>query len=211
MFRFLIFRLSGRRAVSTMIGGVIILSLLLTALGTMVFVSQQNDQYQQSVNKMAQYDSQQDSENLVFNSPGLQSNSGLERLLGMQHVQYELEQLGGRWCSDRKDLHKFNRVRLHIPLRTQPNASQSLHTRSIKQTSSSTQVKQITQCSYICRTTVILPSSSFSKNTILIVTSRGNVFSFQWPIQILMGGQSQSAFSAGIMKIAYQYSQGPGT
>ena len=34
------------------------------------------------------------------------------------------------------------------------------------------------------------------------------MFSFQWPIQSLMGGQSQSAFSAGIMKIAYQYSQG---
>ena len=58
MFRFLIFRLGGRRAVSTMIGGVIILSVLLTALGTMVFVSQQNDQYQQSVNKMAQYENQ---------------------------------------------------------------------------------------------------------------------------------------------------------
>jgi len=57
--------------------------------------------------------------------------------------------------------------------------------------------------------TVILPSSSFSHNTILIVTSRGNVFSFQWPFQLLMGGQSQSAFSAGIMKVAYQYSQGP--
>ena len=56
--------------------------------------------------------------------------------------------------------------------------------------------------------TVILPSSSFSHNTIQIVTSRGNVFSFQWPFQILMGGQSQSAFSAGIMKVAYQYTQG---
>ena len=58
MFRFLIFRLGGRRAVSTMIGGVIILSVLLTALGAMVFVSQQNDQYQQSANKMVQYGDQ---------------------------------------------------------------------------------------------------------------------------------------------------------
>jgi len=74
MFKFLISRLGGRRAVSTMIGGVIILSVLLTALGTMVFVSQQYDQYQQSVNKMAQRDSQEDSENLVANSPGLQAN-----------------------------------------------------------------------------------------------------------------------------------------
>ncbi len=71
MLRLLIFRFRRRRAVSTMIGGVIVLSLLLTALGTMVFVSQQYDQYQQSVNKMAQYDSQRLSEYLVFNSPGL--------------------------------------------------------------------------------------------------------------------------------------------
>ena len=54
---------------------------------------------------------------------------------------------------------------------------------------------------------VALPNSPFSKNTISLVTSRGNVFSFQWPFQNLVGGQSQSAFSAGIMKVAYQYSQ----
>ena len=128
MLRLLIFRFRRRRAVSTMIGGLIILSLLLTALGTMVFVSQQNDQYQQSVNKMAQYDSQRSSENLVFNSPGLTLvtsatvpgwGSGCSN--HVQLLQYDRKQLGGRWGSDRKDLHKLNRVRLHIPLRTQPN------------------------------------------------------------------------------------------
>ena len=51
MFRVLFFRFSRRRAVSTIIGGLIILSLILTALVTMVFVSQQYDQYQQSVNQ----------------------------------------------------------------------------------------------------------------------------------------------------------------
>ena len=148
MFRFLIFRLSGRRAVSTMIGGVIILSVLLTALGTMVFVSQQNDQYQQSVNKMAQYDSQRSSENLVFNFPGLTLlTSSTVLLLGdlQQHhiqllLQYDRKQLGGRWCSDRKDLHKFYRVRLHIPLRTQPNTC--THSKFIRVQSS----KPVHQC-----------------------------------------------------------------
>ena len=51
---------------------------------------------------------------------------------------------------------------------------------------------------------VTLPSGSASQNTIQIVTSRGNVFTFQWPFQIQIGGQSQSAFSAGIVKVAYQ-------
>ncbi len=67
----IIFRLRRRRAVSTIIGGVIVLSLLLTALGTMVFVTQQYDQYEQTVNRMAQYRNQQWSENLVAISPGL--------------------------------------------------------------------------------------------------------------------------------------------
>jgi hypothetical protein len=53
-------------------------------------------------------------------------------------------------------------------------------------------------------TAVSLPGNLSAQNTIIIVTSRGNEFSFQWPFQILVGGQSTSAFSAGIMKIAYQ-------
>ena len=52
MFRHLVFRLSRGRAISTIIGGMIILSLVLTALGTMVFVSQQYDQYQQAAYKI---------------------------------------------------------------------------------------------------------------------------------------------------------------
>ena len=71
MFRVLFFRFSRRRAVSTIIGGLIILTLILTALGTMVFVSQQYDQYQQAVNQMAQYGDQAQSENLVADYPGL--------------------------------------------------------------------------------------------------------------------------------------------
>jgi predicted PurR-regulated permease PerM len=74
MFRVLLFRLSRRRAVATIIGGLIILSLILTALGTMVFVSQQYDQYQQTATKMAQHQNQGQSENLVANSPGLTAN-----------------------------------------------------------------------------------------------------------------------------------------
>jgi hypothetical protein len=50
-----------------------------------------------------------------------------------------------------------------------------------------------------------LPNSYFSQNTVSIVTSRGNVFPFEWPLPIqIFGGQSQSAFSVGTIKIAYQ-------
>ncbi len=118
MVRFLLFRFRRRRAVSTMIGGVIVLSLLLTALGTMVFVSQQYDQYQQTVNKMAQYRNQQLSEDIVVNSPGLTIvNSQLARL--GERVWYHNsrpatmlhKQPRNSGSSDRKDLHKFHRTR----------------------------------------------------------------------------------------------------
>jgi hypothetical protein len=55
-----------------------------------------------------------------------------------------------------------------------------------------------------------LPSTSVSLNTIFIATSRGNVFSFQWPFSLQNGGQSQSAFSTGIIKIAYSAASGSG-
>lgn len=65
------FRRFNRRAVSTMIGGIIVLSLFLTALTAMVVVSQQNDYYQTIVDKMSQKDIDRFSENLIANYPGL--------------------------------------------------------------------------------------------------------------------------------------------
>jgi hypothetical protein len=47
------------------------------------------------------------------------------------------------------------------------------------------------------------PTPAFPQNSILIATSRGNVFAFQWPNPLQIFGQSGSAFSSGIMKVAY--------
>jgi hypothetical protein len=47
------------------------------------------------------------------------------------------------------------------------------------------------------------PNPAVPKNSIVIATSRGNVFSFQWPVPLQIYGQSQSAFSSGTIKIAY--------
>jgi hypothetical protein len=198
-----------------MIGGVIILSLLLTALGAMVFVSQQNDQYQQSVNKMAQYDSQRLSENLVFNFPGLTFltsstvpgwgicssttynycyNMTVSNLggVGVQIVRIYINSTGSGCTS----LCVLN-----------PTLAPTLSSYAFNQANQFINAGETNHAVLLYLRNVILPSSSFSKNTVLIVTSRGNVFSFQWPFQSVVGGQSQSAFSAGILKIAYQYSQ----
>jgi hypothetical protein len=75
MIRILPLKFGQRRAVSTMIGGIIILTLLMTALGTMVFVSQEYDSYQTTVNKMSQKDIDRFSENLQAIYPGVQTPS----------------------------------------------------------------------------------------------------------------------------------------
>jgi hypothetical protein len=60
-----------RKAVSTVIGGVIVLSIFLMALVAMMFVSQQNDAYQSTVKQMAQKDIDRRAENLQIVYPGI--------------------------------------------------------------------------------------------------------------------------------------------
>jgi hypothetical protein len=60
-----------RKAVSTVIGGIIVLSIFLTALVAMVAVSQQNDAYQSTVKQMAQKDIDRKAENLQIVYPGI--------------------------------------------------------------------------------------------------------------------------------------------
>jgi hypothetical protein len=61
---------------------------------------------------------------------------------------------------------------------------------------------------------VALPNPTqpaFPETAIFIATNMGNVFPFQWPFQVQVFGQTQSAYSQGIMKVAYQctsYSSG---
>jgi len=207
MFRLLFLRLSRRRAVATMIGGLIILSLILTALGTMVFVSQQYDQYQQTAYKMAVYRDQGQSENLVANSPGLQANLAWAGCGGCNMYNMTLSNSGGVGVQI---------ARIYITsIGSGCTTLCTLNPSSSTPTSTSSAFKQSTQFLnpgeinhavplYLPNSVTALPSASAYLNTIFIVTSRGNVFSFQWPFQIQIGGQSQSAFSAGIVKVAYQ-------
>ncbi len=67
--------LTNRKAVSSMIGGIIILTLFLSALSMMVFISQQYDTYQSTVESMNQKDIGAFSENLAVGKdayPGLE-------------------------------------------------------------------------------------------------------------------------------------------
>jgi len=224
MLRRLILRFHRRRAVSTIIGGLIILTLILTALGTMVAVSQQYDQYQQTVNKMAQFENQQSSEKLAFNSPGLTVvtsttisgwgssctskyncyNMSLSNVggVGVQITRIYINSTGptGSGCS-------YSASSPHPqPCILNPTGTIANYTfNPANQFLNPGEVNH----SVLLALPFALPNPSppVPQNTIVVVTSRGNVFSFQWPVPLQVFGQSQSAFSTGIIKVAYQNGQ----
>ncbi len=226
----IIFGLRRRRAVSTMIGGVIVLSLLLTALATMLFVTQQYDQYEQTVNTMAQYRNQQLSEDLVAIFPGLTVvnsttgtvsgwgsgcgiatanpeyncyNATISNLgtIGVQITRIYINSTGlaGLGCSYSASSPNPQPCILDPTSTIAPyafnQANQFLNPGEANH-----------HVIFALPTGVGLPdpNPAFPQNTIVIATSRGNVFSFQWPVQASVFGQSQSAYSQGNMKVAYK-------
>jgi hypothetical protein len=208
----------------------IVLSLLLTALAMMVFVSQQYDQYQQTANKMTQLRNQQLSEDLVAISPGLTvvnsttgSISGWGSGCGISTAKPEyncynatISNLGTAGVEI---------MRIYINSTGPAGSGCSYSTSSpnpqpcILNPTSAIGPYAFNQANRFLNpgepnhyvilalpTGVALPAPNpaYPQNTILVVTSRGNVFSFQWPFQDSVFGQSQSAFSSGNMKVAYQ-------
>jgi hypothetical protein len=191
------------------IGGVIILSLVLTALGTMVFLSQQYDQYQQTANKMTQLSNEAQLENLVDNSPGLTANAAWTGCGGCNMYNMSLSNLGGVGV-------QIARIYITSSGCTSTgglcvlNPSSSSYSYTFQQSAQFLNAGETRHAVLLYLPSgITLPYSYPPPNTITIVTSRGSVFSFQWPFPVAVGGQSQSAFSAGIMKIAYQCSNGP--
>ena len=196
-----------------MIGGLIVLSLILTALVTTVFVSQQNDQYQRSANKMVQYDIQRSSENLVFNSPGLTQLKSTVTVSGWgtcntatyNCYNMTVSNLGGVGVQI---------VRIYINSTGSGcttlcvlNPSLTIAPYSFNQANRYLNPGELNHALLLAlpiAVTLPNPNPAFPSSTILVATTRGNVFSFQWPYQFQIFGQSGSAFSSGILKVAYQ-------
>jgi len=206
------FRLRRRSAIAPIIAGLIILTLIVTMLSTMVFISQQYDYYQQIATKMTQQDQQRELENLVANYPGLvqwtiSSSYGWGAGCVTSYNCYNLtiSNLGGV---------SVQIVAIYITSVGGGCTSLCVLKPSSSSTSyiflGSTQFLNEGETNHIVLLYLPLGSkgnlpSGTGQNTITIVTSRGNEFSFQWPLQIqILGGQTTAAFSAGIMKVAYQ-------
>ena len=217
MLRPLILGFRRRRAVSTMIGGLIILTLILTGVTGMVFVSQQYDQYQQTVNKMGQYEGQQFSEKVAINSPGLTIvtsttswGSGCTTTYNCYNMS--LSNVGGVGVQiTRVYINSTGSGCIYNPPTNyeQPcilNPTSTIAPYAFNQANQFLNTGEVNHGVLLALPVAVIlpnPNPAVPKNTILIVTSRGNVFSFQWPVPLQVYGQSQSAASFAIIKVAY--------
>ncbi len=209
MIKLAIFRFRGRRAVSTIIGGMIILSLLLTALGTMIFVSQQYDQYQTTASKMSQYHIQQLSENIVANFPGLQGPTSVTGCGGNCNLyNMTISNLSGIGIQiARVYINSTSGGCVSLCVLNPNPTAQSYTFRQSDRFLNTGEINHAVLLWLPNSVTLPNPNPPTPQNTIYIVTTRGRVFPFQWPYPPLgtaLGGQTGAAVSTGIMKIAYQ-------
>jgi hypothetical protein len=166
-----------------MIGGIIVLTLFLTALAGMVFISQQYDSYQTIINKMSQKDVDRLSENLGANYPGLSGPTDVTGCGGGTCHQYNLtiSNLGGigtqivRVYINTTDSMGIPRLYILDPT---PNPT-PLRFRS---TDAFLNAGEVSHSVLLwLPNTVVLSTTTAAANTVSLVTSRGRTFSFQWP------------------------------
>jgi hypothetical protein len=171
-----------RKAVSSIIGGLIILTVILTALTAMVLVAQQYDTYQSILDVMSQKDIDRLSENIIAVYPGI-SGPQLVSGCGGSCNQYNmsLTNLGGIGTQI---------VRMYLNS-TPPGDCYNLCVFS--NSSALSPFHFLSSSSFInpaeaghvlvfwLPSTINLPTDSPQANTIGLATSRGRTFSFQWP------------------------------
>ena len=219
-----------RKGVSTMIGGIIILTLFLSALSVMVFISQQYDTYQSTVEAMNRKDTDAFSENLVPVYPGLYYNSNKTETQGACstglpycHV-YSLYVSNGAAIGTQITRIYVNSTdsRPYIP-RTQGQGvgcgnlcafdasvtPQPFHFLASSAFVNPSEYKH--EVIFYTNDTYTLPNvqGSYGLNSIAVITARGRMFSFQWPIPP-NGVATVSYLSTDVMQIAYQGSGNPG-
>jgi len=190
------------------------LGLFLTALVSMVFVSQQYDQYQTQASRMSQYDIQRLSEYLVANPPGL-------TLLTSGTVPG-----WGPGCGSGGTYNCYNMtvsnlggvgvriVRIYINSTGSGctalcvlNPTLSISSYAFNQANQFVNPGEVNHALLLAlpiAVTLPNPNPAFPRSTILVATTRGNVFSFQWPFQTPIYGPSSAAASFGLLKVAYQ-------
>ena len=177
-----------RKAVSTIIGGIIILTLILTALTAMVLVAQQYDTYETLLSTMSQKDIDRMSENLIAIYPGItgpqlvsgcgstcnQYNLTISNLagIGTQIVRIYINSTSG--CDN---LCVFNPSKVPTQYGFQSNTLPIL-SNFINPAEAGHGVLFWLPTTPI---NVNLPTDSPKANTVVIATARGRTFTVQWP------------------------------
>lgn len=197
-----------------MIGGIIVLALFLIALVAMVMVSQQYAAYQNTVNVMSQKDIERFSELLMVVYPGLAGNyvvNGCSSTCNLYNMT--LSNLGGvgvqiariyinstgSGCTVNVGLCVLN------PAKTPTAYTFNVHDGYLNPGESNHTVRL-----WLPKTIVLLNQTLVPSNSVSIVTSRGRIFTFQYPFPpagpATPGTGKTPNIQTGAMKIAYNAS-----
>ena len=200
-----------------MIGGVIVLALIVTALTAMVVVSQQYDLYQGTADKMSQKDTDRFSENLAALYPGLTvATCGS---CNLNQYNMSLANNGGvaiqitRIYINTTEYLGANPDQIGCTVNNNGpcvlNPASGLAGLSFSKGDAYINAGEM---NHIVRLwlpqSIVLPNVTFTPgNSVWIVTTRGRVFSFQWPFppagQGVGGTGTPLNIVTGSMKIAY--------
>ena len=214
-----------RKGVSTMIGGIIILTLFLSALSVMVFISQQYDTYQSTVETMNRKDIDAFSENLAPVYPGLLNDTAAtssycnpycyrydllvsnEAAIGTQITRIYINSTDPRPYVQGQQGQPVGCTNLCTF--DSADVPQPFHFLATSGFVNPSEYQH--EVIFYTNSTYTLPYSSgiYGLNSIALVTARGRMFSFQWPIPPT-GAATVSYLATHLMQIAYQGSGNPG-
>jgi len=203
-----------RKAVSTMIGGIIVLGLFLTALVTMFLLIQQNDSYQSTVNKMMQADADRFSENLRPLPPALAKGEDFSFACGSQtcnNYTMSLTNLGIGLQIARIYINSSKSGCTSLCILDPSDPATPLRFRAEDRFLNPGESRNITLWLPGDSPNIILPDDRYGANTITIATTRGRIFTFQWPLPppgppggISAGGPGGTGIYIGPLVITYQ-------
>jgi hypothetical protein len=194
----------GRRAISTIIAGIIVLTLLLTALSTMMFITQQYDAYQSILNTMSQKDTDRFSENIAAVYPGIFPTNQSVTCGALSCKQYTLAlsnvgpievQIARIYINSTNSTVCQKVCVLDPSSTTAPykfQASESL-------IDSGDSLHFLTFWLIATLPLPVIPDA----NSIGLVTSRGRVFTFQWTIPQGVAIPSELRLDMGPLRIIY--------
>jgi len=207
-----------RRGVSTMIGGIIFLMLLLTALAAMILVNQQYDAYQTTANAMQQRDNERFAENLKAVPPAI-----------FEGNPFSVTCAGGGNCNTYTMTIANLNIGLQIARIYIKNASATVGCTNLCVLDPAASAApnaflasdryvnpgELHNVTFWLPENIILPreegGKKFGLNSIWIATMRGRVFSFQWPLPppgpaggIAAGGPGGTGLYIGPLVITFQ-------